>query len=357
MENTGKETVTTMDGETVTVEDALCLNYGRVLSCLLAVKRDSQKQELAKQLQKLLETLKASPSHFAISGPDTATAKQLSEIISTIRVREPAPPIWISYNEAFANWEKHQPSKMAPAAPANNALEAAERAAKRAAERIRKEKEENQKQAAALEALIPQSVDEEFEKIERAAIKSRKNELREIIRPFATGQARVDKNKRPAGLEVSENLGIPVTSYYDIIRESKAQKKELKDTELACAFCGEEHAVGEVETITNDRGETQEVFILREILLPALNENGSELYRHIQNDRAGQPKKLTVVCCSFCASIAFGITRNLGEKDPMKIWPKDLYRKVNTFLETEKERERQYSGLKTTLRECTKFRQ
>lgn len=354
MENTKKETVVTMDGETVAVEGALCLNYGRVLSCLLSVKHDPKRKELGGRLQKLLEALKQNPGQFAVSHPTTATARQLNEALFPIRVRESAPELWIPYTTALENWKKHQPNK-APAAPApNSALEAAQRYAERAAERVRKQTEKNREQVAALDAFIPQSVKNTEKSKQQKCVKSNAecDDLVQLMTPFIQGKGYVNSDRYPSKIQMdSEETGDweiiafrEFNLFDEIAGKAEDDGTELEKTKLPCAFCKEEHMLSATEKVPvskNGKKEIEERFILRQIFLPVLNETGSEPYK----SKNGQVKKLAAVCCRKCASLAFGITKELDKKDPKKIWPTDLLPKVLEYKTVQKEENRLRANL------------
>lgn len=350
-------TITTLrkeDVETIVTSDALTLNWEGVLARKLSV----PKGPMQEAIQCLLNDLRENPAIHAVSRPDTPHAAKIEAALANIKVRrEPVPPLWVPYLEACANWRSRQSAPAKPADPlkaatAEDSQAAAVAAAlKRAEAKVaaeRKKAEDAAKAAEALAALSPNAKKHADERAEREAERA---QMAEKIRPYALGQACVDRNSRPTGLSVSETEGVGLSFPQDIAG-SIPEGYEPSELAVPCAFCGTEHKLGDSFSFTvhkNDGEKRVTVFRAQLLWLAARTENGADEYRYAGGDKAGSPKKLPVLACSDCAKLA----RELGRAEnlPYELMPNsssalELVARAHLKAQAEKADER---GTRATL--------
>lgn len=344
--------ITTADGETIPASDALCLNWDGVLARKLSVHRGPMQDAI----QSLLDDHKNDPAIHAVSRPDTPHAMKIESALANIQVRrQPVPALWAPYLDAVANWQSRQSAPVKPA-EAKPSVEDAKAAAVKAAldranaklARDQKRAEESQQAAANLAALSPAAALREQRHAECQAEKER---MENIIRPYALGQATVDRNSRPTGLELDANTGVGISFAQDIAT-SIPDGCEPANLLVPCAFCGREHKLGDNFSFTMKKnGEEKRVTVFRAQLLwlAAKTEDGSADYAYRGGDKDGSPKKLPVLVCSDCAKIARDIGRD--ENLPREFMPNygsalELVARAHLKAQAEKDAER---GTRATL--------
>jgi hypothetical protein len=296
--------VTTRDNENVLAESALTLNWDGVLARKLSV----PKGPMQDAIQAILNDLRKDPTLHAVSSEETEHAKKLNQLLGAIKVkRQPVPPLWVSYSEAYANWLSRQGAAKSAEKPATNddaknAAIAAVRA--RAQAKLDKERAQVKANADAAQALAGLSVSATEADAKRKEREAEEARLAEIIGQYALGRARVNQNSRPTGLVVGKN-GIGLSFAQDIAA-SIPDGCDPASTLVPCVFCGHEHALGDNFT---KKGAEKPTFRMHLLWLPARTQDGTQDYVNLKGDYEGQPKKLPVLACSKCSGIAYSLAK------------------------------------------------
>ncbi len=318
-------TVTTLDGDEASSENAMSLNYGRVAMA----RKSARDPEIKSRLSAMLEAMREKgPGAYCVASVETPKAKQLAAILDGIKLPKPkdegreAPAVWVSYATALEGWEKFKASREKPAESPSEPVDLAAEAKAKAEADARKRAET----AAALDALIPADVkaDRDERSAEKKARDAETEKLEELIGPIVHGLSCVDSNKQPSFLKVN-GREFPISYFEDILAGSLIEPEVAR---VRCVFCGEEHAVGD-QALVFVRKENKKVmkFVMRQIAVPVRTEDGTNEYIRMGGDKKGELKKMYLVVCHSCGSIAVRLSPQMKDpKDSKRTMPSVLPR-------------------------------
>ncbi len=340
-------TVTTLDNETVSMSDALTLNWDRVL----AAKQAARHPALKGALQGLLDSLKSDPRRLAVARLDTPQAQKLATLIESITVNKATAeePLWVPLVPVLEAWEKRRAEAMArvetrtqtAGEAAATAIREAEERARRNAEKRKAETEAAQTMAAALGEFIPADVQAERDERrgERRDARAEVSALEDLIGPFVSGQGVVNDNRQPSAIVANEQT-VQVSDFRCLASQVK-DGVDAAHVIATCAFCRKQSALGETmswrKRLDDGSIEDKQVFAMRQIQLACRTADGRHEYTFTRGPREGQIRKMNVVVCRRCAGIATRLSpsqadsRNPGKTMP-SVLPVDVYPKFVQWL-------------------------
>lgn len=351
-DETQTETVTTMDGESVAVNQALTLNRER----LIKAKKAARNPQLAYAVQCLLDGMHKHPSTYAVSSPETPKATRLAAYIESISLpvatQAEVPPMWVPYADAYKGWadwkarqSAREPTPESAAAATDEAVARAMAKAKDEADKRAQRAASEVKTATGLNEFVTDEVRTERDKstAERTERRVDKKEHEEFLAPFIAGQGCADDNGRPTKLTVGGKT-LQLSDFEALAKRVGGAKAELLDAD--CAVCGAKHTLGETRSWTKrkDDGTVEQKtdFVLRQIWLPARTTDGGTELVNWREPNKGKPRNLPVVVCRSCGSIATQSSPKVlypdGTTKPA-ILPTDCLPKFLIFLATRKERQ------------------